>query len=92
MRGFGSNTRHNMAAERLRLEGQPLTSPELEVLQAAAEGLSAKETAAKLVKSRHTVVAQRRTIQAKLGARNLPHAISLAYGLRVLWTPPLELR
>jgi hypothetical protein len=38
------------------------------------------------------VVAQRRAIQAKLGARNLPHAISLAYGLRVLWPPPLELR
>ena len=81
-----------MPVERLRLDGQPLTDPELEVLQAAADGLSAKETATKLVKSPHTVVAQRRAIQAKLGARNLPHAISLAYGLRVLWPPPLELR
>lgn len=81
-----------MTVERMRLEGQPLTGPELDVLQAAADGLSAKETAVKLVKSHHTVVTQRRAIQAKLGARNLPHAISLAYGLRLLWPPPLDLR
>lgn len=76
-----------MMLARLRLEGQPLTSPELEVLHAAAEGLSAKETAAKLAKSPHTVIAQRRAIQAKLGARNLSHAISLAYRRRVLGPP-----
>jgi DNA-binding CsgD family transcriptional regulator len=67
-----------------RLEGKPLTMPEIEVLQAAAEGLSAKETAEKLVKSQHTVIAQRRAIQAKLGARNLPHAIALGFRRHVL--------
>jgi DNA-binding CsgD family transcriptional regulator len=66
-----------------KLEGQPLSTPELEVLRAAAEGLSAKETAEALVKSHHTVIAQRRAIQAKLGARNLPHAIALAFRRRV---------
>ena len=76
-----------MTLARLRLEGQPLTSPELDVLRAAADGLSAKETAARLAKSPHTVIAQRRAIQAKLGAKNLSHAISLAYRRRVLWSP-----
>lgn len=76
-----------MRLERLLVEGQPLSNPELEVLQAAAEGLSAKETASKLVKSPHTVIAQRRASQLKLGARNLSHAISLAYGCRVLQPP-----
>jgi len=68
-----------------RLEKKPLSKQELEVLHAAAEGLSAKETAAKLVKSQHTVIAQRRAIQAKLGARNLAHAITLAFRRRVLY-------
>jgi DNA-binding CsgD family transcriptional regulator len=66
------------------LMGKPLSRPELEVLQAAADGLSAKETAAMLTKSEHTVVAQRRAVEAKLGARNLPHAIALAFRRRVL--------
>ena len=73
-----------------RLEGKPLSKQELAVLRAAAEGLSAKETAAKLVKSQHTVIAQRRAIQAKLGARNLTHAIALAFRSRVLH--PTEVR
>ncbi len=67
-----------------RLEGKPLSEQELEVLRAAADGLSARETAEKLVKSPHTVIAQRRAVQAKLGARNLTHAISLAFRRRVL--------
>jgi DNA-binding CsgD family transcriptional regulator len=70
-----------------KLEGQALSMPELEVLRAAAEGLSAKETAERLVKSHHTVIAQRRAIQAKLGARNLPHAIALAFRRRDLYLP-----
>jgi DNA-binding CsgD family transcriptional regulator len=69
---------------RRTLEGKPLSNPELEVLRAAADGLSAKETAEKLVKSKHTVIAQRRALEAKLGARNLPHAIALAFRFRVL--------
>ena len=63
----------------LKLGGKPLSDPELEVLQAAADGLSADETAERLVKSRHTVITQRRSLQAKLEARNLVHAVALAY-------------
>jgi DNA-binding CsgD family transcriptional regulator len=69
---------------RRTLEGKPLSTPELEVLEAAAAGLSAKETATRLVKSQHTIVAHRRAIQAKLGARNLPHAIAIAFQRHVL--------
>jgi DNA-binding CsgD family transcriptional regulator len=69
---------------RRRDEGRPLSDPELEVLQAAAAGLSAKETATRLVKSQHTIIAHRRSIQAKLGARNLPHAVALAFERRML--------
>jgi DNA-binding CsgD family transcriptional regulator len=66
------------------VKGKPLSKPELDVLRAAADGLSAKETAQRLVKSEHTVIAQRRALEAKLGARNLPHAIALAFRRRVL--------
>jgi hypothetical protein len=54
------------------------------VLETAAMGLSARETAERLAKSEHTIVAQRRAIQAKLGARNLVHAVALAYQSGVL--------
>jgi DNA-binding CsgD family transcriptional regulator len=64
---------------RLRLAGKELSTPELVVLYAAGRGLSADETATMLIKSRHTVIAQRRSLQAKLGARNLAHAVALAY-------------
>jgi DNA-binding CsgD family transcriptional regulator len=69
---------------RLQLEGKPLSERELEVLRAAAEGLSAQETAERLVKSHHTIATQRRAIEAKLGARNLPHAIALGFRRKML--------
>jgi DNA-binding CsgD family transcriptional regulator len=69
---------------RRQLEGKPLSEPELEVLRAAADGLSAQETAERLVKSHHTIATQRRAVEAKLGARNLAHAVALAFKLKVL--------
>ena len=69
---------------RLQLEGKPLSEPELEVLRAAAEGLSAQETAERLVKSHHTITTQRRSIEAKLGAKNLPHAVALGFKKKML--------
>ena len=75
---------------RLRLAGKQLSTPELLVLYAAARGLSADETAELLVKSRHTVIAQRRSLQAKLEARNLAHAVALAYE-RGLFPPEPEI-
>ena len=73
-----------MTLLRAKLEGQMLSPPELEVLESAAAGLSAAETATVLIKSEHTIVSHRRAIQAKLGARNLPHAVAIAYEAKVL--------
>ena len=73
-----------MSLLRRRLDGKALSDPEFEVLRAAAEGFSAAETADRLIKSKHTIITQRRSLQAKLGARNLPHAVALAYERRLL--------
>jgi DNA-binding CsgD family transcriptional regulator len=72
----------------MRLAGKQLSDPELLVLAAAARGFSADETAELLVKSRHTVIAQRRSLQAKLEAKNLSHAVALAYERGLLPAAP----
>lgn len=77
-----------MSVLRRRLQGKDLSQPEVAVLRAAAEGLSAEETAARLVKSKHTIVTQRRSLQAKLGARNLPHAVAIGFGLSLIEQDP----
>jgi DNA-binding CsgD family transcriptional regulator len=55
-----------------------LTRSELDVLCAAANGLTAGETATSLVKGEATVKTQRRQILLKLGARNIAHAVCIA--------------
>jgi RNA polymerase sigma factor for flagellar operon FliA len=55
-----------------------LTPPELEVLRAAAEGMSAEETAERLTKSPGTIRAQRKSVRMKLHARNMAQAVWLA--------------
>jgi len=55
-----------------------LTEAELDVLRAAAEGMSTEETARELTKSTETVKTQRRTLLSKLEARNMAHAVWLA--------------
>jgi DNA-binding CsgD family transcriptional regulator len=76
---------HVGGPERLRgdvhiVEGVPsvLTRSELEVLCAAANGLTAIQTAHSLVKGEATVKTQRRQIMLKLGARNIAHAVCIA--------------
>ena len=59
-------------------ETDALTDAELEVLRAAAEGMSAGETAKQLTKSTETVKSQRRTLLSKLEARNMAHAVWVA--------------
>jgi DNA-binding NarL/FixJ family response regulator len=54
-----------------------LTPPELEAL-GAAHGESAQETAGRLLKAMDTVKLQRRSVIAKLRARNMMHAVYLA--------------
>jgi DNA-binding NarL/FixJ family response regulator len=55
-----------------------LTPSELDVLCAAANGLTSSETAVSLVKGEATVKTQRRQILIKLGARNIAHAVCIA--------------
>jgi DNA-binding CsgD family transcriptional regulator len=55
-----------------------LTPSELDVLCAAANGLTASETAHSLFKGEATVKTQRRQILVKLGARNIAHAVCIA--------------
>ena len=62
----------------MRLAGKQLSTRAARPLRGSAQ-VSADETAELLVKSRHTVIAQRRSLQAKLEARNLAHAVALAY-------------
>jgi RNA polymerase sigma factor (sigma-70 family) len=56
-----------------------LTPKELTVLQLAAEGASAVETAVKLRKGLETVKSQRRVIIAKLCAKNMMNAVAISY-------------
>jgi DNA-binding CsgD family transcriptional regulator len=58
---------------------EPLTERETQTLRLMADGLSAEETGARLYISVPSVRTYRRTAYAKLGARNAPHAVALAY-------------
>jgi DNA-binding CsgD family transcriptional regulator len=61
-----------------RLFGRPLTAIELDVLIGATRGESCLETAARRGTAHETVKTQRRKVIAKLGARNIRHAITIA--------------
>jgi RNA polymerase sigma factor for flagellar operon FliA len=54
-----------------------LTPAELDVLRAAAEGMSADETADQLIKSTGTIRSQRKSVLAKLQAKNMAEAVWL---------------
>jgi RNA polymerase sigma factor (sigma-70 family) len=56
---------------------EALTPAELDVLRAAAEGMSADETAEQLIKSTGTIRTQRKSVLAKLQARNMAEAVWL---------------
>jgi DNA-binding CsgD family transcriptional regulator len=53
-----------------------LSSSEREILEDASQGMTASESAAKRGKGSETVKSQRSAILAKLGARNMAHAVS----------------
>jgi DNA-binding NarL/FixJ family response regulator len=71
-----------------------LSPSELGVLCAAANGLTAAETAAKLGKGTQTVKTQRGQTLLKLGARNTAQAVCIATECGLLTTDeqPWELR
>lgn len=50
---------------------------EIQVMQSAARGESAKETAQGLVLSIETVKDHRNSARARLGARNVTHAVAI---------------
>ncbi len=56
---------------------ETLSSSESEILRDAAEGLTVRESADFRVKSPATVKGQRAAVLAKLGARNIAHAVAL---------------
>jgi RNA polymerase sigma factor (sigma-70 family) len=61
-----------------------ISEREREILFGAAEGESARETAARLGRSIETVKTHRRHIIGKLDARNMTHAVHLAHGRNLL--------
>jgi DNA-binding CsgD family transcriptional regulator len=61
------------------VRGRPLSPRQLETLRHAAQGRSQEETARAMRVSLDTVKTLRRLLLAKLGARNVAHAVALAY-------------
>lgn len=68
---------------------QRITASELQVLRAAANGLTVPESAQLLGKGRETVKTQRHHVILKFGARNIAHAVALAtaHGLLTIDDP-----
>jgi DNA-directed RNA polymerase specialized sigma24 family protein len=58
--------------------GEPLSPPEIQLLEDAADGYSLAETAQRQRCSIETVKSSRRAVFLKRGARNTPHAVGIA--------------
>jgi DNA-binding NarL/FixJ family response regulator len=80
-----------LAVARLALildeERRLLTEIECKVLDCAAEGMTVDQTAALRGVSRGTIMAQRRSVLRKIGARNMAEAVARGYDLGLLGTP-----
>lgn len=61
-----------------------LTPREVEVVQCAADGMTASKTAATLGIARETVKTHRRKAILACEARNITHAVAVAYRLGVI--------
>ncbi len=81
--------RNQAGRERLGTVGPRdwLTERELEVLRLAAEGCMVTETAERMFLGHETVKTYRARIFLMLGARNLAHAVALAYERGILPVP-----
>lgn len=64
--------------------GEPMTDRELEVLMLICEGYKAREIAAELFITYHTVRTHERHIREKLYARSMAQAVAKAYHLGYL--------
>lgn len=65
-------------------KGQPLTEKEFGVLLAFADGERSAEVADELHVKKETVRYYTATIRTKMGARNMTHAVALAYDTGLL--------
>lgn len=63
---------------------QILTASELRVLEQASRGLSLSESGAETFHSFQTVKSLRKYVMQKLGARNITHAVAIAYQQGIL--------
>lgn len=59
------------------LAGDPLSGREIEILELVADGRSSSEIGRRLFLAEETVRSYRRTILAKLAARNAAHAVRI---------------
>lgn len=80
-----SRIRRRLRAATRLTDPDKLTPKELTVLQLAAEGASAAETAKSLRKAVETVKTQRCAIIAKLHARNMTNAVAISYQRGLLY-------
>jgi two-component system response regulator DesR len=64
----------------MTVDNGSLTPVEQDVLSDAASGLTVVESAARRAKGIETVKTQRRQVLAKLGARNMAHAVAIGVG------------
>jgi len=75
-----------MTAQGLRdlIEGDALTDREVDVLYGIALGETHTQTAERLILAPETIKGYRKTIVAKLGAKNLPNAVVKALGIGII--------
>jgi DNA-binding NarL/FixJ family response regulator len=72
-------------------EVEELTRRELEILKLIAHGFENHEIAERFVISTETVKSHVRNLRAKLGARNRAHAVTIAFGRRLIRWEPTDL-
>ncbi len=66
---------------------RPLSGRGLDVLHGASLGETAQQTARRLGISETTVRAHRSQVSRRLGARNMPHAVAIAFRTGLLSGP-----
>ena len=74
-----------------RTHARRLTAREVEVLEFAACGLSARQIANQLFLSEHTVLGYMKSIFAKLGAHSKVQAVVLAIGEGIIEVPDIRI-
>lgn len=68
----------------MELQGRPLSAREIEVLALTADGMDSGEVGARLHLQPQTVRDHLKRVYAKLGARNAPHAVGVAFRRGIL--------